>query len=192
MYVKHVEVCAIPFDIKAVTRSHIQFCLGVVTIYIRPDMRLISTRTNLYPWTKTTWNTNKQRYWSADWNIFCLSETVNGCACARVSRFVLGLDIVRGNIIINYHHYVIYSFNLVCFMWNSLPNNFSQGMVTRKIFQAYQIWPLKKTNCKCSREPFYMCCALIITLNSINYSTKAWLWFWRSLKLFWHLVLSLG
>ena len=43
MYIKHVEVRAVPFDIKAVTRSHDQFCLGFVTIYITPDMRLIST-----------------------------------------------------------------------------------------------------------------------------------------------------
>ena len=44
MYIKHVEVRAVPFDIKAATRSHNQFCLGFVTIYIAPDMRLISTR----------------------------------------------------------------------------------------------------------------------------------------------------
>ena len=43
MYIKHVEVWAVPFDIKAVTRSHNQFCLGFATIYISPDMRLIST-----------------------------------------------------------------------------------------------------------------------------------------------------
>ena len=43
MYVKHVEVWAVPFDIKAVTRSHNQFYHGFVTIYITPDMRLIST-----------------------------------------------------------------------------------------------------------------------------------------------------
>ena len=43
MYVKHVEVWAALFDINAVTRSHNQFCLGFATIYISPDMRLIST-----------------------------------------------------------------------------------------------------------------------------------------------------
>ena len=43
MYIKRVEVWAIPFDIKAVTRSHNQFCLGFVTIYISPEMRLVST-----------------------------------------------------------------------------------------------------------------------------------------------------
>ena len=42
-----VEVRAVPFDIKAVTRSHVQFCLGFVTIYITPDMRLISTMRDL-------------------------------------------------------------------------------------------------------------------------------------------------
>ena len=38
-----VEVRAVPFDIKAATRSHVQFYHGFVTIYITPDMRLIST-----------------------------------------------------------------------------------------------------------------------------------------------------